>query len=175
MFWNGSTTNEGLSGSASAAARRRSAAQPNPKHPDLCRDILQFRLAEIVDLQRHLAGGVLAHPGGNTDATGLGQRFQPRRDDHAVTQQVVALRYYLALVDANPKAQRVGLGAQHILNGDGTAQRLHRAGEIDEEAVAGSFEQAAAMRCRERFDRRRCASARTRASVPGSSAPTMAE
>ena len=37
--------------------------EPHPVCPDLRRDILQFRLAEVIDLQRHLARGILLHPG----------------------------------------------------------------------------------------------------------------
>ena len=127
-------------------------AEADAEHPDLRGDVLQRGLAEVVDLQRHLAGGVLAHAGRNANATGFGQRFQPGRDDHAVADEIVAFRHHLALVHPNAQAEAVGLGTQRILDGDGTAQRLHRAGEIDEEAVAGSLEQAATMRCRERFD-----------------------
>ena len=78
--------------------------------------------------------------------------LQTRRDDHAVAHQVVALRHHLALVHADAQPQAVSLGAQRVLNGDGTAQRLHRAGELHEEAVACGLEQPAAMRGRERFD-----------------------
>jgi hypothetical protein len=41
---------------------------------------------------------------------------------------------------------------QRVLNGSGTAQRLHRTGKLDEKAVAGGLEQPALMRGGERFD-----------------------
>ena len=150
MFWNGSTAIEGLSGSGSAG---RSGAPSRTRNTWIfARDVLQLRRAEIIDLQRDLAGGVLADAGGNADATRLGQRLQPRRDDHAIAQQIVALCHYLALMHADAQPQAVGLGAQLLLDGDGAAQCLHGAGEGDEEAIAGGLEQPAAMRGRDRLD-----------------------
>jgi hypothetical protein len=72
-----------------APAFRR--AEADAEHTDLCGDVLQFRLAEVVHLQRHFAGRVLAYTGLNADAARFRQRFQPRRDDHAIAQQVVTL------------------------------------------------------------------------------------
>ena len=46
--------------------------------------------------------------------------------------------------DAQP--QTIGLGAQPLLDGDSAAQGLHGAGEGDEEAIAGGFEQSASVR-----------------------------
>ncbi len=134
------------------ARQRIACPQPDPEDADLRRDVLQRRLAEVVRLQRHLAGGVLAHAGGNADAARLGQRLQSGRDDDTVAQQVFALGHHLALVDADAQAQAVGLGAQCVLNGDGAAQCLHRAGELHEEAIASSLEQPAAMRGGEWLD-----------------------
>ena len=61
MFWNGRTAIDGLSGSGSGGRSGR--AEADAEHPDLCRNVLQRGLAEVVDLQRHLAGGVLPHTG----------------------------------------------------------------------------------------------------------------
>jgi hypothetical protein len=68
--------------------------------PESCCDVLQRRRAKVIDLKRHLAGGVLTHAGGDADATGLGQRLQACYDDHTVAQQIVALRHHLALMHA---------------------------------------------------------------------------
>ena len=81
----------------------------------------------------------------------IGQAFKAGCDDHPVAHQVVTFRHDLALMYANAKAQPVSLGTQHILDGDGTAQRLHRAGKLHEEAVAGGLEEPALMRGDERF------------------------
>ena len=121
-------------------------AKPNAEHLDLGCDVLQFRRAEVVNLQRHLAGSILADACGNADAARFGQRLQARRDDHAVAQQIVALCDYLALMHADAQPQAIRLGAQPLLDGDSAAQCLHGAGEGDEEAVAGGLEQPAAIR-----------------------------
>jgi hypothetical protein len=52
---------------------------------------------------------------------------------------------------ADAQLQTVRLGAQSLLNGDGAAQCLHGAGEGNEKAIAGSFEQSAAIRGARRY------------------------
>ena len=126
-------------------------AEPNPEHLNLGCDVLKFRCAEIRHLQRDLAGGILADAPGNADAARLGKRFQARRDDHAITEQIVALRHHLALVHADAQPQAVRLGAQPLLNGDRAAQCLNGAGEGGEEAVACGLEQPASVLSRERL------------------------
>ena len=82
MFWNGRTAIDGLSGSGTAAPLRR--AETHAKHLNPGCDVLQRRRAEVIDLKRHLAGGILAHTAGDADATWLGQRLQACCDDHTV-------------------------------------------------------------------------------------------
>jgi hypothetical protein len=95
--------------------------KPNSEHLDFGCNVLQFRCAKIIDIQRHLACGILAHASRDTDATRFGQRFQTRCDDHAVAEQIVALCNYLALVPADAQAQAIRLRAQSLLDGDGAA------------------------------------------------------
>ena len=109
MFWNGRTARDGFSGSGESWSLGD--AEKDAEDADGLGDVLQFGRAEVFEIERDFSSRVFAHPGGNTDAAGLGQRFQPRRDYDTVTQKVVAFRYHLPLVDANTKAQRVGLGA----------------------------------------------------------------
>jgi hypothetical protein len=62
------------------------------------------RFAEVFDFQRHLAGGILAHTGRNTDTAGFGERFQAGRDNNAVAEQVIAFRHHLTLMHADAQA-----------------------------------------------------------------------
>ena len=143
MFWNGSTTSDGLSGSGSGG---RSAALRRTRNTRiLAAMFFSSGSPRSSTSSAILPDGVLAHAGRNADAAGFGQRLQPRRDDHAIAHQVVALGHHLALVHADAQPQAVGLGAQPVLDGDGAAQRLHRTGELDEKAVAGGLEQPARM------------------------------
>ena len=118
---------------------------------DRARDVLQLLVAQIAKSEVEFAGRILLHARRDADAAWLGQAFKTGCDDHPVAHQVVTFRHNLALMYANAKAQPVSLGTQHILDGDGTAQRLHRAGKLHEEAVAGGLEEPALMRGDERF------------------------
>jgi hypothetical protein len=113
-------------------------------------------------------------PGTKCRCARFHQRFTGR-DDDAVTHQVVALRLHLALVLADAQAQAVGLGMQRVLNGSGTAQRLHRTGKLDEKAVSpvvlNSRPSCVAASGSITLER----NPRTRANVPSSSQPIMAE
>ena len=87
----------------------------------------------------------------DADPARLGQAFQPRRDIDAVAIDVVALDDDVAEIDADaeldarcPPARRVALGhlALHV---DRAAHRVDDAGELDQQAVASGFDDAAAM------------------------------
>ena len=150
MFWNGRTASEGLSGQREG--RTLGGVEANAENANGLRDVLQLRRAEVVDFKRQLAGGVLAHPRRDADAAGLGQRLKACGDDHAVAEQIVALRHHVALVHADAQVQPVASAAQCVLDRDGAAQRLHGAGEGGQEPVAGGLEHAASVRGRQRLN-----------------------
>jgi hypothetical protein len=137
-------------------------------------DVLQLGNAEVLDVQWNFTGCVRAHPAGDADAARLGQRLQLGGDDHAVAQQVVAVRYHLALMHADAKAQPVALRPLRLLDRDGATQRLYGAGEGNKEAIAGGLEHPASCAAAT-GSTTSVRSARTRASAPRSSAPTIPE
>jgi hypothetical protein len=62
-------------------------------------DVLQLLLAQIAEGEVELAGGVLAYPRRDADATRFGQPFEAGRDVDAVTKDVATLDDDVALMD----------------------------------------------------------------------------
>ena len=114
-------------------------------------NVLQALLANVdklsLDFSVHLAVGVL----GDADAAGLGHCLQPRRYIHPVSEDVVALGNYVAQVDPHaeldPLVLRDGVVAldQPLLDLDGTADGIHHARELGQEAVARVLDDPAPM------------------------------
>ena len=88
---------------------------------------------------------------GNADAAGVGDAFQPGRDIDAVAKNVVVVDDDVADMDADAEFDAFCLGdvdiaqAHRALHLDRAAHRVHRAAELDQHAVAGGFDDAAAI------------------------------
>ena len=83
-----------------------------------------------------------------TDPAWVCQAFEPRRDIHAISENVVILDDDVALVDSNTKFDavfsRVSISLGHALLPFGcAAQRIHDAGELNEKSVSGGLYQPA--------------------------------
>ncbi len=123
-------------------------------------DVFQALLAEIVEGEVEAAGGVFLDAGRDADAAGLGERLEARGDIDAVAEDVAILDDNVADIDADAELDAVvryaGVALGHRLLPVGrAAQRVDDAGEFDEEAVAGGFDDAAAMFGDRRVDQRR--------------------
>ncbi len=87
--------------------------------------------------------------------SGSAKRLQPRRDIDAVAEQIVAARHHVAQIEADPEHDlpilgEVAVAARgHALDRHRAAHRLHRAGELGHDAVAGEIEDPA-LRARRR-------------------------
>ena len=85
------------------------------------------------------------------DPARLGQRFEPGCNVDAVAEDVTILDDDVADINAHakfdaPLCRCYGVAGEHLaLHLDGTAHRVDDAGELDEEAVAGSFDDATPM------------------------------
>ena len=85
------------------------------------------------------------------DAAGRGDALQPRGHVHAVAENVVALDDDVADIDADAELDaaafgHVGVALAHLaLDFSGTGDRIHHARELDQHAVAGQLDDAAAM------------------------------
>ena len=105
----------------------------------------------------------------------LGEPFQAGGDVDAVAEDVVVLDDDVAEVDADAEldARLVGRAAVAVghagLDGDGAAHRLDGAGEIDQQAIAGALDDAAAVGGDMRARSARRGAPFSRCSVPSSS------
>jgi hypothetical protein len=76
--------------------------------------------------------------GGNANASGLGQTFQPSRDIHPVTKDVVVLHDNVALVNSDTELDAIvarcrGISLIHpVLPFGRTTQGIDHAGELGE-------------------------------------------
>src|SRR5439155_10578038 len=120
----------------------------DPVDPDGPRDVLQFRLAEILESEIKPASGVFLHPCRNADPARLGDPFEAGGDVDPVTEDVAILDDDVALVDADAELDAVGgrdAGvpvAHRLLHLDRATHRIDDAGEFDQHAVAGGLDDA---------------------------------
>ena len=113
---------------------------------DRPRDVLEAVLAARRAAEGHLVLDLLAHRRRDADLLGLGQSLQPRRDVDAVAEQIAAARHHVAQIEADPEHHlpvlgEVAIAARgHALDRHRAAHRLHRAGELGHDPVAGEIE-----------------------------------
>jgi hypothetical protein len=92
-----------------------------------------------------------SHHPRDPDPAWLGERFQARRDIHAVAEDVVAVDDDVTEVDPDPEPDpavlgHTGLAIDHRpLHLGGTADRVDDAREFHQHPVAGRFDDAAGM------------------------------
>ena len=107
--------------------------------------------AQIVKGEVELTRSVLLNTGGYANASGLGQTFQPSRDVHPVTKDVVVLHNDVALVNAETELDAFLSGdpniplRHYVLNLGRTPQGVDDTGELDQQAVPGCFDDAASV------------------------------
>src|SRR3974377_566176 len=125
---NGNTAIDGRSGSGSAGAAEGVSAvcEPAGRRP-------------------------LAPPAAYRDPTGIGQGLQPGGNVDAVSVDIVVIANDVAEIDPHPQLNaafggNVGIAFDHAaLNLDGVPDRFDDAGKLDQDAVAGRLDDAAAM------------------------------
>jgi hypothetical protein len=114
-------------------------------------NVLEALFAQIVKCEIEPTRSVLLNAGRNADPTGFGQAFEPSRDIHAITEDVAVLNNDIADVDAHAKLDAFlsgdpGITLGHgVLNLSRTAQGIDDAGEFDQQAVPGSFDNASSV------------------------------
>src|SRR5579862_9214828 len=126
--------------------------------PDGACDVLELPFAGVVkigvELVAHLPIGVL----GDADPAGLRDAFEPRCDIDPVAEDVALLDDNVA--DVNPDTdfdalliRNADIALRHpVLHVDGAARGVHGADEFDQYAVAGAFDDTAAMLRDGRFE-----------------------
>ncbi len=124
----------------------RARAEDDVEHPHREADILQFLLASVLVGKVELVADILAHRARHRHPTRLGDAFDPRRDIDPVAENVVALDDHIAEVDTDAKLDPPLLGDRRIaaahftLDVDRAIDRADHAGEFDQHAVAGQFD-----------------------------------
>ena len=126
-----------------------SGGEPHSVDPHRAGNVLEALLAQIVEGEVETPGYVLLNTGGHANASGLGQTFQPSRDVHPVTEDVVVLHNDVALVNADTKLDAIvarcsGISLSHpVLPLGRTTQCINHTGKFDQQAITGRFDDAA--------------------------------
>jgi hypothetical protein len=152
---------EGLSGRASGSAvwvggfvkhcRRRAWADARAPDPHRFRDILQRLRTHILKGDFYLATNLPVNIVGDADAARLRDSLKAHCNIDAVTKDIIIFDDNITDVNADPKFNPLDL--RHIdilfghaaLNFDSAAYGIHDAAELDESAVPGILDDAAAM------------------------------
>jgi hypothetical protein len=131
---------------------RGARCESDAEHAHRPGDVLHRLLAEVLQYDPELVAHRIAHGARDENATWLGQRLKARRDVDAVAVDVVAFDDHVAEVDADAEfdaavVHRRAVAVGHAgLDGDGAAHRLDGARKVDQQAVARTLDDAAAMR-----------------------------
>jgi hypothetical protein len=108
-------------------------------------------LAHIGKTDRQLLADLLAYRCADADLAGLGEHLEPCGDIDAVAKDVAFIVDDIAQIDADTEADAVGLlpigvAVRHsLLDDDGAAHGIDDRSELDQNAVAGGFEDAATV------------------------------
>jgi hypothetical protein len=121
-------------------------------------DVLDGVIAEILELERQLLRDMLVNVGGNADAAGLGQGFQPGCQIDGIAIQAAAVDDDVADIDADAEQHLVAFRQVERLLGKGAldlgcgAHGLHRAAELGHDGIARRAEDPAAELCDDPLD-----------------------
>ena len=128
--------------------RRRSAPGIDPHRPG---DILEALLAEVFEIRLELALDLAMDIVGQGDTAGLGAHLETRRDVDAIAVDIVARDDNVTEMDADAQGDAVirldrviGFG-DGALRRDGAFDRIDRAGELDQGAIAHELDDATTM------------------------------
>ena len=129
----------------------RAGAGQHPVHRDGLRDVLDPVLAHRLEREVELGLHLIVDVAGDADAARLGEALEARRDVHAVAEDVAVFQDDVADVDADAVADApvLGLGrlalGHGVLDRDRAFDRVDRASELDQRAIAGELDHAAAV------------------------------
>src|SRR5262249_25797765 len=115
-------------------------------------DVLQRSFAQIFELEFGLAPDLFERAFRQTHAARHALVLDARGHIHAVAEDVVVVADDVADVDADAKGDLSVPAGHLLLNGYGARHRVDRAGEFDQEAVAGRLDDPAPVLPNGRID-----------------------
>ena len=113
------------------------------------RDVLDLLLAHVLEGEVELVAHLVAHDPADADPAGLGQGFESSRDIDAVDKDVALVHDNVAEIDPDAEYDPLILWRRCVPRGHSTLHRdragdgLNDAWELDQDAVAGGFDDAA--------------------------------
>jgi hypothetical protein len=126
---------------------------------DWAGDVLDALVAEILEFEVvQSVTDLITHRARDADAAGLGEGFEARRHVDAVAKDVVFLDDHVAQIDADaelhpPRRRDVRVASRHPpLDLDSAQHRIDDAVELDQHAIAGGLDDAAAVLRDSRID-----------------------
>jgi hypothetical protein len=131
-----------------------------PIHAHASRDVFQHLLTGILEFRIDSASRVFMNAGRHADAAWLRDRLEPCGDVDPVAEQVLAVDHDIADMHANAELHLLIfntadiIGRDRRLNRDRTLHGIDRAGEVGDDAVACSVEDAPAVRRDQSIDDR---------------------
>ncbi len=131
--------------------RLRRSSQDNAVDPQRPGDVLEVLLADIGELGIDFAAYLSEHVLREADAAGFGDALEPCRDVDAVAVNITILGNDVAKIDTDPEGDLLflrcpGVALDHCaLHGQRAGDCLDDARELDQEAVAGRLDDAAAV------------------------------
>src|SRR5215469_3013257 len=146
MFWNGSTAIDGLSGKASGGS---DAVPTTGLEGPGC--VLYLLLTHILECEVELVAHLIAHDPADADPARLGQSFEPRCDIDSVSVDIAPVFDDVAEIDPHTEFKaaiwrHIGISLCHFaLYFNRATHRIDDTGKFEEQAVAGSFDDATVM------------------------------
>src|SRR5690349_12445828 len=102
-------------------------------------NVFEFPFADVVECEIKLAGCIFLDPRRNTDATRLGQSFEPRRDVHPIAENIAVLDHNVADINSDTEidlVRRPDISLRHaLLDFHCAAQSINHASKLNEQAV----------------------------------------
>src|SRR5271165_5986806 len=119
--------------------------ETSPANPNWPSNIFEALVAHVLECEVEPPGSVFLNPSRDANPARVGQTFQTGCDIHAITEDVVALDYDIADIDANPESDAI-VGCAGITLGHrplpfgGAPQGIYHAGEFNQKAVTCGFD-----------------------------------
>jgi hypothetical protein len=121
---------------------------PDVEYANRPSNILDSLLAAVLEGEVEFVAHLVAHDPADANPARLRQGFKPRRDIDAIAENVPAVNDDVAEVDADAKLDPSPGGHRGVAHGhlalyvNRAAHRVDDAGELDEDPIAGGFDDA---------------------------------